>query len=68
MMNLQIVKDILSRYPLPLVDEILELKEGKMAVGVKQINKEDTFATGQIQKIQLCQAFLSLKRLHKLQQ
>lgn len=47
MMNLQIVKDILSRYPLPLVDEILELKEGTMAVGVKQINKEDTFATGQ---------------------
>ena len=47
MMNLQKVRDILSRYPLSLVDEILELKEGQMAVGVKQINKEDTFATGQ---------------------
>ncbi|KAB7671308.1 3-hydroxyacyl-ACP dehydratase FabZ [Bacillus sp. B1-b2] len=46
-MNLQNVKDILNRYPLPLVDEILELKEGIMAVGVKQINKEDTFAVGQ---------------------
>ncbi|GKU83156.1 3-hydroxyacyl-ACP dehydratase FabZ [Niallia sp. NCCP-28] len=47
MMNLPKVKEILSRYPLPLVDEILELKEGKMAVGVKQISKEDTFAFGQ---------------------
>ncbi len=47
MIDLAIVKDILNRYPLPLVDEILELKAGKMAVGVKQISKEDTFATGQ---------------------
>lgn len=47
MVNLEKIKDILSRYPLPLVDEILELKEGKMAVGVKQISHEDTFAHGQ---------------------
>lgn len=54
MIDLAIVKDILNRYPLPLVDEILELKAGKMAVGVKQISKEDTFATGQNPKALFC--------------
>ncbi|WP_445490892.1 3-hydroxyacyl-ACP dehydratase FabZ [Niallia sp. 03133] len=47
MINLPKIKEILNRYPLPLVDEIVELKEGIMAVGIKQISKEDTFAFGQ---------------------
>ncbi|HWJ78566.1 MAG TPA: 3-hydroxyacyl-ACP dehydratase FabZ [Niallia sp.] len=63
MINLQNVKDILNRYPLPLVDEILELKEGEMAVGVKQITKEDTFAVGQNPKNPIMPGVLIIEAL-----
>jgi 3-hydroxyacyl-[acyl-carrier-protein] dehydratase len=47
MLNTQKIKDIIRhRYPFLLVDRILELEEGKRAVGLKNVTANEDFFNG----------------------
>lgn len=47
MLDLQQIKDILPhRYPFLLIDRILEVEEGKRAVGIKNVSGNEPFFAG----------------------
>ncbi|RST76087.1 3-hydroxyacyl-ACP dehydratase FabZ [Siminovitchia acidinfaciens] len=47
MLDTQQIKDIIKhRYPFLLVDKIIELKEGKRAVGIKNVTINENFFNG----------------------
>ncbi|UTR16239.1 3-hydroxyacyl-ACP dehydratase FabZ [Salipaludibacillus sp. LMS25] len=47
MLNLEEIKDIIPhRYPFLLVDRILEVEEGKRAVGLKNVSANEEFFNG----------------------
>ena len=47
MLDTQKIKDVIKhRYPFLLVDRILELEEGKRAVGIKNVTTNENFFNG----------------------
>lgn len=47
MLDIQEIKDIIPhRYPFLLIDSILELEEGKRAVGIKNVSANEDFFNG----------------------
>jgi 3-hydroxyacyl-[acyl-carrier-protein] dehydratase len=47
MLNIQQIKEIIPhRYPFLLVDRILEIEEGKRAVGIKNVSANEEFFNG----------------------
>lgn len=47
MLNIEQIKDIIPhRYPFLLVDQILEVEEGKRAVGIKNVTVNEPFFNG----------------------
>ena len=44
MLDIQMIKEVIRhRYPFLLVDRILELEEGKRAVGIKNVTANEDF-------------------------
>ncbi|MCZ2991678.1 3-hydroxyacyl-[acyl-carrier-protein] dehydratase FabZ, partial [Acinetobacter baumannii] len=47
MLNIEQIKEIIPhRYPFLLVDKILEVDEGKRAVGIKNVSANEEFFNG----------------------
>lgn len=47
MLDIEQIKEIIPhRYPFLLVDRILEVEEGKKAVGLKNVSANEEFLTG----------------------
>ena len=47
MLNIEQIKEIIPhRYPFLLVDKILEVDEGKRAVGIKNVSANEEFLMG----------------------
>lgn len=47
MLNIEQIKEIIPhRYPFLLVDRILELEEGKRAIGIKNVSANEEFFNG----------------------
>ena len=58
MLDSQKIKEVIRhRYPFLLVDRILELEEGKRAVGIKNVSVNEDFLTDTSPISQLCQAY-----------
>ena len=58
MLDTQKIKEVIRhRYPFLLVDRILELEEGKRAVGIKNVTANEDFFNGHFPIIQLCQVY-----------
>ena len=51
-LNIDQIKEIIShRYPFLLVDKILELEEGKRAVGIKNVTANEEFFNGHFPRL-----------------
>ena len=58
MLNAEQIQAILPhRYPFLYVDRIIELEEGKRAVGIKNVSINEDFLMDIFQVIRLCQVF-----------
>lgn len=58
MLDTQKIKEIIRhRYPFLLVDRILEIEEGKRAVGIKNVTANEDFLTGIFPTTLLCQVY-----------
>ena len=58
MLDIQMIKDVIRhRYPFLLVDRILELEEGKRAVGIKNVTTNEDFFNGHFPDYPLCQVY-----------
>lgn len=59
MLNIEQIKEIIPhRYPFLLVDKILEVDEGKRAVGIKNVSANEEFFNGHFLTMQLCLVYL----------
>lgn len=57
MLDVTQIKEIIPhRYPFLLVDRILEVEEGKRAVGIKNVSANEEFFNGHFPTIRLCLA------------
>ena len=53
MLDIQMIKEVIRhRYPFLLVDRILELEEGKRAVGIKNVTANEDFFNGHFSDVQ----------------
>lgn len=64
MLDSQKIKNlILHRYPFLLVDRILELEEGKRAIGIKNVTADENFFNGHFPKYPVMPSILIVEAL-----
>ena len=64
MLNIDQIKELIPhRYPFLLVDKIVELEEGKMAVGLKNVTVNDPFFNGHFPEYPLMPGVLIIEAM-----